>query len=174
MEVHHGGNLDGVQLGGPVNTGFLFAQLFTAGGCFTFLALTNGVILEHHPGEGYQKDHVQPAHNLVNVAKAFQLHDYLGTNFHTDNRADQHGQAQLVVNVAKAAVTHGRNQRFACHVGNVCADSKGHREAKNVQAGGHHPGAAHAKESADNTHTEAENDKAGPEYGAAGNGHENI
>ena len=53
-------------------------------------------------------------------------------------------------------------------------NGEGHRETKDVQAGGNHPGAAHAEEAADDADTKTQDDEAGPENGAAGNGHQNI
>lgn len=130
--------------------------------------------MEDHPGEADEQDDVEPAHDLVDVAETLEEHDDLGADFHADDGTDEHGQAELVVDVAELAVAHGGNQRFTGHVGHVGADGEGHGEAEDVEAGGNHPGAAHAEEAADDADAKAENDKTGPENRAPGDGHQNI
>ena len=174
MEVDHRGDLDGVELGSPVKAGGLFVKDFALGSGFAFLLLAQGHVMEDHPGHEDEQDNVEPADNLIDAAEAFELHDYLGADFHADHGTDKHGQTELVVDVAEAAVTHGGNERFTSHVSHVGTNGEGHRETKDVQAGGNHPGAAHAEEAADDADTKTQDDEAGPENGAAGNGHQNI
>ena len=174
MEVDHRGDLDGVELGSPVKTGGLFVKDFALGSGFAFLLLAQGHVMEDHPGHEDEQDNVEPADNLIDAAEAFELHDYLGADFHAHHGTDKHCQTELVVNVAEAAVTHGGNKGFTSHVSHVGTNGEGHRETKDVQAGGNHPGAAHAEEAADDADTKTQDDEAGPENGAAGNGHQNI
>ena len=130
--------------------------------------------MENHPGDEGQQANIDPADKLFHRADALQPHDHLGADFETDYRAHQHDHAQFIVHVAELAMAHGGDQRFAGHVGDVGADGKGHGETEDVEAGGDHPGAAHAEETADDTDADAENDQAGPENLDARNGHENI
>ena len=59
-------------------------------------------------------------------------------------------------------------------MGDVGADGKGHGEAQDIQARGHHPGAAHAEEAAEDAHPHPKNDQTRPKYLDPRNGHENI
>ena len=83
---------------------------------------------------------------------ALQPHDHLGADFKPHYRAPQHDEAQLVIHIAEFAVAHGGDEGFARHVGDVGADGKGHGKTQDIQARGHHPGAAHAEKPADNTY----------------------
>src|SRR5574344_1317483 len=159
LEVHHGRNLDGMQALGPVDAHGVLSESFTTGSGFTFLTATHGHIMEHHPCDEEQQGHVHPAHNLFNVAEAFQIHNALGASFETNHGADQHDQAELVVNVPELAMTHGGNQRFTSHMRNVSTNGERHGETKNIQTGGHHPSAAHTEEATNNTNANTQNNQ---------------
>ena len=174
LEVEHGRNLDGVQARGPVNAGSTVVKFLVLGLGFAFLLAAGGDIMKYKPGQQHKQHHVQPAHNLINRAQAFQPHDHLRANFDAHDGTNQHGQTQAVVNVAKLAVTHGGDKRFTRHLRNVCTNGKGHGETENVQAGGNHPRATHTEKAADNTHAQTKNYEARPENEHTGDGHQNI
>ena len=89
---------------------------------------------------------------FFHLADALQPHDHLGPHFEAHHRAHQHDEAQFIIHVAEFAVAHGGDQGLARHVGDVGADGKGHGKAQDIQARGHHPGAPHAEEPADNAY----------------------
>ena len=110
MVVNHRGDLDALELGSPVNALSVVVKLFALGSSLTFHALTLGEVAEHEPGEEEKENDVQPAHDLVDVAEAFEVHNNLGADFHADDGTNKHGQAEFVVNVAELGVTESRNQ----------------------------------------------------------------
>ena len=161
-------------VGWPVNTGGGTVEFTVLGLGFTFLLAAGGDIVKYKPRQQDQEHNVQPAHDLVDRADAFQPHDHLRANFNAYNGTNKHDQAQAVVNVAEFAVPHGGDERFTRHLRHVCTNGEGHGETKNVQTGGNHPGAAQTKEPADNANAQAQDDKPRPENVHAGDGHQNI
>jgi len=174
LEVHHRRDLDLVKGFVPFDAGGKFVDFLAGRGGLALLAALDGDIVEDHPGDQRQQDQIHPPDHRADDPDSFQPHDHLGADLETGHRADDHDAAEFVIHVAELAVAHGRYQGFTGHVGDVGADGKGHREAQNVEARGHHPRPAHAEEAADDADTDAQNDEPRPEYFHACDGHEDI
>ena len=152
FEGDHRGNLDLVQGLVPFNAGGQGVHFFARRHRLPVLALLFGHVGKDRPGDEGQQHQVQQAHIFFHLADALQPHDHLGPHFEAHHRAHQHDEAQFIIDVAEFAVAHGGDQGFARHVGDVGADGKGHGKAQDIQARGHHPGAPHAEEAADNAY----------------------
>ena len=149
MQVDHRGDLDLVESLVPFDAGGKFVHFLAAGDGHLFLLAALGHVREHHPGNKGQQEQVQVAHGDLDIAHALQPHHHLRPDLEPYDGAHQHDHAQFVVDVAEPTVPHGRDQRLAGHMGNVGTDCERHRKSQDVQAGRHHPCAAHAEEAAD-------------------------
>ena len=170
LEMHHGRNLDLVQRlvpGEPYravlvhDTGFLLLDRLS-------------VIHEDHEGYKDEHAHIHPANNRSYSADALQPHDDLSAAFDSDDRADDHGEAQLVVHVSEFRMPEGGDHGLSGDVGDVSADGKGHRKAQDVQPRGDHPRASHSEEAADNANRKTYEQQARPEDVESGDGHVHI
>lgn len=81
LEMHHGGNLEGLQLGGPVQAHGRLVKLLLVSLGFAFLSAAQGHVMKDQPGQQHQQHHIEPAHDLIHFADAFQPHDHLRAGF---------------------------------------------------------------------------------------------